>query len=177
MNRLVTNVTVFPAFDPALPLDPDLPRITTTALWDTGATKSVISPVVASTLSLSPVGTVNVAHAGGVGQSPTYVVNLTLPNRVGINGILVYQFPGGGGFEMLIGMDIISHGDLSVTNVGGKTCMSFRMPSVAEHDFVKEWNQKRYAGVGRNDPCPCGTKDTNGKVKKFKDCHQPKARR
>ena len=37
-----------------------------------------------------------------------------------------------------IGMDIINAGDFVITNVEGKTCMSFQIPSVRRIDFVKE---------------------------------------
>ena len=40
--------------------------------------------------------------------------------------------------RILIGMDIIKHGDFSITNVNGKTTFSFRTPSVKEIDYVKE---------------------------------------
>ena len=42
------------------------------------------------------------------------------------------------GTEVLIGMDIISLGDFAVTNLNNKTWFTFRMPSVARLDFVKE---------------------------------------
>ena len=35
-------------------------------------------------------------------------------------------------------MDIIRHGDFSITNVNNKTTFSFRTPSVEEIDYVKE---------------------------------------
>ncbi len=71
---------------------------------------------------------------------------------------------------MLIGMDIISRGDFAVTNKDGKTTFSFRLPSVAKIDFVKEGApiemplKTTTPKVGRNDPCPCGS------GKKYKKC-------
>jgi hypothetical protein len=41
-----------------------------------------------------------------------------------------------GGIEALIGMDIITLGDFSITNHKGVTCMSFRIPSGHEIDYV-----------------------------------------
>ena len=47
------------------------------------------------------------------------------------------------GTDVLIGMDIINTGDFAVTNVDGKTCMSFQMPSIRRIDFVKEIQRAR----------------------------------
>jgi len=40
----------------------------------------------------------------------------------------------------LIGMDVITLGDFSITNHNGITCMSFRVPSSHEIDYVKNPN-------------------------------------
>lgn len=37
-------------------------------------------------------------------------------------------------------MDIITRGDFAVTNLGEKTTFSFRIPSLADIDFVKDDN-------------------------------------
>ncbi len=42
--------------------------------------------------------------------------------------------------EALIGMDVITLGDFSITNHNGSTCMSFRVPSGHEIDYVKNLN-------------------------------------
>jgi hypothetical protein len=68
----------------------------------------------------------------GVSTVRTYLVNVYLPNEIGIIGVNVTEGILGGDVEMLIGMDIISMGDFSVTNVGGKSCFSFRIPSIKE---------------------------------------------
>ena len=65
-------------------------------------------------------------------------------------------------------MDIINRGDFAITNFGGNTAMSFRVPSIQNIDFVKGINQSKPLVnpklPGRNDPCPCGS------GKKFKHC-------
>ena len=45
---------------------------------------------------------------------------------------------GRGDFDMIIGMDVITLGDFSVTNVGGNTTFSFRWSSIKEIDYVQE---------------------------------------
>jgi hypothetical protein len=42
------------------------------------------------------------------------------------------------GCDVLIGMDVITTGDLAITNHNGKTTFSFRVPACEEIDFVEE---------------------------------------
>ncbi len=172
-SRITTEVVVTPAFDPKTQ-PPPAAKHTTIALWDTGASRSAISPAIVQALSLVPVGTVKVQHAGGTSDSPTYLVNFRLPNSVAVVGIIVSEFsgmPGAGGFDVLIGMDIITFGDLAITNLNGKTCMSFRTPSMKQIDYVTEHNEEFKRAFPKNKPCFCGARDKNGDPVKFKLCH------
>jgi hypothetical protein len=74
-------------------------------------------------------------------------------------------------FGFILGMEIICRGDLSITNFASQTWVSFRVPSLGGIDYVQEANKIQFAGVGRNDPCPCGKLDAVGKAIKFKKCH------
>ena len=75
------------------------------------------------------------------------------------------------GNECLIGMDILTQGDLAITNANNETCVSFRIPSEQCIDFVQEYNDKYHSPAksdkhpGRNDQCPCGSGE------KYKNCH------
>ena len=51
------------------------------------------------------------------------------------------NLPGGSG-DVLIGMDIITQGDFSITNKDQKTVFSFRFPSETHTDYVKEHNHR-----------------------------------
>lgn len=167
-NRIITDVEIIPGFDPAAPPNPLPTGIKTTALWDTGASNSVISRDLAHRLGLTAVGKTRVNHAGGFDDSPTYLVNFGLPNRVGLAGIIVTEFPHlAGSFEAIIGMDILMNGDFAVTHVGQLSCMSFRVPSVKTIDYVLEANKVLWRNAKRNEPCPCG------KGQLFKHCHEP----
>ncbi len=93
---------------------------------------------------------------------------------------MVTEFdPQHNGFEVLIGMDIINKGDLAITHVGGKSCMSFRLPTCQQIDFVAMGKAqqakvpiKKDPKIGRNDPCPCGSMKTDGTgPMKYKNCH------
>src|SRR5438046_39421 len=127
-TQIITELGVSAAFDPKAPPDPLPPKISTQALWDTGASKSVISQDLAKTLNLTATGATNFNHAGGMSVSPTYIVHFYLPNRVGITGILVTEFPAQANFGAIIGMNVITIGDMAITNVAGQTWMSFRIP-------------------------------------------------
>ena len=169
--RLITELDIAPAFDPAAPPSP-LPRgCHTLALWDTGATRSVITARTAVDLGLKPVGAVMVNHAGGSSGSSTYLVNFGLPNKVTAAGVLVTECPGiADGVGAIIGMDIIAQGDFAVTNTDSQTWMSYRVPSIEPIDYVKTAQLLKRRNVGRNDPCPCGKSDASGRPMKYKKC-------
>lgn len=172
LNRITSQLGLSEAYDIHNPPENTPNHINVNALWDTGATGSVISANTAAQLGLTPTGTVQSTHAGGVSLVNTYVVNMYLPNTVSILGVNVSEFVDAGtNIGAIIGMDVIARGDFSITNVNGKTCMSFRYPSIEEIDYVKMANIINYSGVGRNDPCPCNRLGKNGKPVKFKHCH------
>lgn len=161
---LTADAIVSEAFDPDSPPSGLPAKVAATALWDTGATNTVISIELAKKLKLFPTGVVTTAHAGGASVFNTYIVNVYLPNHVGVVGVEVSEAPLAG-FDMLIGMDIITLGDFTLTNKDGRSCFSFRTPSLAATDYVAEINSFNSRGVGRNDPCWCNS------GKKFKNCH------
>ena len=107
-------------------------------LWDTGASKSSITQRIVDDLNLIPVGNTNISTANGVVAVNTYFVDFGLPNGVTVKNVLVSCADLGDDIDVLIGMDIIRHGDFSITNVNNKTTFSFRTPSIEEIDYVKE---------------------------------------
>lgn len=172
-NRIVVPIQVADAFDPRVTPSANPEWCQTQALWDTGATNTVITGATAAALKLVPPGVMRVTHAGGTDLRNTYVINVLLPNRVLVTGIQASDCHNTvGNFGMIVGMDIISKGDLAITNFGGKTCMTFRIPSVERIDYVQEFNRRLFAGTSPNAPCPCGAVDANGKPVKFKRCHR-----
>lgn len=138
------------------------------AIWDTGATSSVITEKVVDQCGLKPTGMTRVCHAGGEELAEVYHVNIRLPNNVAFSNVRVTKAILAVS-DALIGMDIINHGDFAVTNTEGQTVFSFRVPSIQRIDFVQAANasnpaKRSTAKVGRNDPCPCGS------GKKYKNC-------
>ena len=109
---------------------------TTKALWDTGATHSCISDRLASELGLDAVDYVHVATASGIEHVPTYFTHLFLPNGLEFKNWELMQFQySGDDSDIIIGMDIITQGDFSITNLDGRTLCSFRKPSQHRLDY------------------------------------------
>ncbi len=102
-------------------------NLSCSALWDTGANATVVSERVATALGLAPVGMVTVHTANGPYDTPIYAIDVMLPNNVMVKGIRAteadLQI-----CDALIGMDIISLGDMLVTNAPN-TKFEFRLPS------------------------------------------------
>ena len=108
-----------------------------TAIWDTGATNSVITQDVVDSCGLIPTGMERVYNVSGYAIQETYLVSIELPNRGRYVPVRVTKGNLLGAADVLIGMDIISTGDFAVTNFGGFTKFSFRFPSLEHIDFVE----------------------------------------
>lgn len=160
-----TKVHITEAFDPNnRPYPPFKEYI---AIWDTGATGTVITKKVATECGLLPISMCRVETAGGVIDSPVFLVNLRLPQGVGVQHLRVTEAILNGPADILIGMDIIGIGDFAITNKNGKTVCSYRIPSIECIDFVKQAAPSSPATsgkIGRNAPCICGS------GKKYKKC-------
>lgn len=175
MNRIVSPVGISLPFIPNEYTGEQPPIFQTQALWDTGATSSVVTIATARALNLVPIAMTNVTGAHGVSERNVYIVNLYLPNNLMVHTVTVTEMIDADGFGALIGMDVITLGDFSVTNTGGITTMSYRFPSVARIDYVEDANKIKSVGspsakIGRNDLCPCGS------GRKFKNCHGGKSK-
>lgn len=135
LNMLQTDALILSDFrEQTKPYTPKLWK----ALWDTGASKSSISQRIVDDLSLIPIGKNNVSTANGVVPVNTYFVDIGLPNGMTVKNVSVTCCNLGEDIDVLIGMDIIRHGDFSITNVNNKTTFSFRIPSLKEIDYVEE---------------------------------------
>ncbi|HNY35976.1 MAG TPA: retropepsin-like aspartic protease [Candidatus Pacearchaeota archaeon] len=106
-------------------------------VWDTGATGSVITEKIVNALGLKPIGQKQVGTANGNMTTNTYFVDFLLPGNVLISGLEVTEGKLQG-VDILVGMDVITLGDFSITNKNGNTVMSFRIPSMVEHDYIPE---------------------------------------
>lgn len=103
---LKSEVHISSPFEPSNPpKEGDLKQFL--AIWDTGATNSVITQKVVEECGLSPISMVKVHTAGGEALSNVYLVSIGLPNKVIIPQIRVSEGTISGDAEVLIGMDII----------------------------------------------------------------------
>jgi predicted aspartyl protease len=164
LRTLITPAKVCEAFDPSnASLNQTIKRQIFDAIWDTGATGTVITQKIIDACGLKPVGMTMVSGIHGDKPSEIFIVNVELPNAVGFHSVQVTKGEIRGA-DMLIGMDIISTGDFAVTNKNGQTIFSFRCPSMEHIDFVKPNPFTVRQKQGRNDPCSCGS------GKKYKHC-------
>jgi predicted aspartyl protease len=111
------------------------------ALVDTGASNTCISKRLADRLNLEIVGGGLMDTAGGLCEANQYEIDLLMRNNVSFNNIRVMEFTCSEDklFDILIGMDILTLGDLAITNHNHRTVLSFRIPPGTKHiDFVTE---------------------------------------
>ena len=92
------------------------------AVWDTGATHSVISERMAAQLGLRPIGFSLLQTVQDQREAAVYTVWILIPNGAG-GGLLwrlsVLGADLGMGPDFLIGMDILSKGDFHLTRLPG----------------------------------------------------------
>ena len=144
------------------------------ALWDTGACCTCIATSVAQAMGLVKI---NERELIGADNKPfmadVYCVRLTMGHFI-ISFIEVCGIPMDGKAEnMIIGMDVITKGDLSITNYQGKTVLTFREPSLEKIDYVEELKLQKKCRIQHNAmtqkrinaKCACGSGKT------YQNCH------
>ncbi|MEO6098306.1 MAG: aspartyl protease family protein [Fibrobacteria bacterium] len=146
MNVLITEVGLSA---PVVPGEANPPKPQATkfhAIWDTGATGTVITKAAAAGLGLVATGQTEVHGVHGGKVVSTYIVDLHLPNGATIPFVEVTEcdaLSNDGKCNVLIGMNVISLGDFAVTNKENNTVMTFCMPSHRNFDFVKDIHENR----------------------------------
>ena len=132
----------------------EVPERTTSdvmAVWDTGATGSVITQAIVGKLGIAPIGLTQVHGVNSTDLSEVYLVDFHFPMGVVIRGLNV-TLGALVGIDALVGMDVITAGDFSITNKNGRTKMSFRVPSQIEVDYVEESNRQGMSRAERRHP-------------------------
>ncbi len=157
LNSLRTKCIVSQSFNPQTE-NIECDHIEFEGLWDTGATGSVITDRVAKACGLQPISMTEVHGVGGIHTSNVYLVNIILPNKLMYYEVRVTEGNLPNGTDLLFGMDIISTGDFSVTNMKENTVFSFRQPSQHHIDYVESDNKnllndsRSHGGIKRTKP-------------------------
>ena len=141
VRELITPAFVRSGTNLGLPKE-EMKAIKCNAVWDTGATNTVIDEKLAEQLKLKPVTKIPARGVNGDFITNVYWIDILLPNKVEVLSIKVTEGKLRDETSLLIGMNIITLGDFSVTNADGKTCFSFRTPSCKEIDYVSEWEKR-----------------------------------
>lgn len=146
LREIISEALVFPfGIQPEVTNTSDPRLVKTGALWDTGATNCAITSALAAKLNLKPTGITEVHYGNGVHRTNVYLVDLILPNKVHFKCVRMTECANSNSFGLIIGMDVISRGDFAITNVGGNTTVSFRVPSQETIDYVEEIDKKNAA--------------------------------
>jgi hypothetical protein len=132
LRILKTPCFVSEGFDPA---NGELPcgRIEYEATWDTGASTSMITQQIVDECGLKPIRKSNLQSVSGVQKTEVYMINLYLPGNVLFSRIPVVRGNfGHARWKMIIGMDVIRHGDFFVVNKNSVTEFSFTVPEASQ---------------------------------------------
>jgi hypothetical protein len=104
------------------------PGGTCSAFWDTGASGSCVSRELAQKLGLQVVYQCQIIGIGGIQEANMYSIDIELPNGMTASNVLVSEFVDNGMFDVILGMDIITLGDFSVTNFNRESVFTFSCP-------------------------------------------------
>lgn len=137
---IYTSASVhLPQFVQEVETDAPQPR-SVKALWDTGATHSAVSDRLAAGMALPTEDFARISTASGILRVPVYLIRLGLPNHFMFDEVeaVEFSYSDEDDYDLIIGMDIMTQGDLSLTNFEGRTVFSFRIPSLNRVDFESE---------------------------------------
>jgi hypothetical protein len=108
------------------------------ALVDTGASGFCVSRDFAKSSRRAAFTMTEVLTAKGSDIVPAYHLDLLLPNNVMFVNIPSVEFAGGRDFDFILGMDILSKGDVAITNANNEMVFSFRIPPGESHTDYTE---------------------------------------
>lgn len=107
------------------------------SVWDTGAMTTCVSNKVVQVLGLESKYEVPIDTPSGRSKANVYEINIILPNDIHLENMIVYETAiGEQGFDLLIGMDVISKGDFCVSGANGVISFSFRYPAQGITDYT-----------------------------------------
>lgn len=104
-------------------------KVAVNGMWDTGADHTFISKRLVDKLELKPFKQIIITHSGGNMLVPVFQIDLAVIDNE--NTVMTFYSIEAGmsvirsEVDLLIGMDIISQGDFSISNSSGKTIFTF----------------------------------------------------
>jgi predicted aspartyl protease len=112
------------------------------ALWDTGASRSLIDKKVVRDLDLKSIATTNLKHFSIKKQANIYSVDIIIFNTRGKKEVLIENLKVAEdeylGADVIIGLDlIVNFFDVAITNTEKIINFSIRCPSIQTIDFEK----------------------------------------
>lgn len=135
-DLIVTSCKVSDCYD--FKVDANLPHpryVECSAMWDTGAVRSVVSHKLAKQLGLQSMGFATMMHADGESRVNALCVNLLLPNNIEVQMLPVIE-SNLLDTDLLIGMDVIGLCDIALTHPEGKMLFTFDTNRSRCIDFV-----------------------------------------
>ena len=96
------------------------------AVWDTGATSTVIHTRVSKFLNLVPTGRAVAYGVNSLTEVNEYVIDIKLHDEIFFKNLQVIEANLAGNADVLVGMDIIGQGDFAICNA---KVFSFALPS------------------------------------------------
>ena len=127
-TAIISDAYIFEAVEttPGVPLKNRY--FTQNAAWDTGAEVSIISSKIVEALGLKPFTRTTLMGIGGYEEVDVYKVHIGLPNGYLYKNRYMYC-SNIEGYDVLLGMDIISKSDFFITNIKGNNRFLFRIPA------------------------------------------------
>lgn len=98
------------------------------AMWDTGADTTIISSRIVHDLQLKPYQQGGIAGIGSASDSNIYLVHILVPTGDFVTNVEVMESDFQD-YDVIIGMDVITFGDMLITNAEDSTTFQFRTPS------------------------------------------------
>jgi predicted aspartyl protease len=114
--------------------------LTTTALWDTGATFSAITPEIAKKLKLKTLDKARIFGVNSKHNVDMVVVSVVFPNNISIKDLRVAVCNITPTTNMIIGMDVISQMDFAICNGNSQTQFSFAKPPFKNKVDFQNWS-------------------------------------
>jgi hypothetical protein len=98
------------------------------AIFDTGATSSMISSDIARALHLQSIDTALVTGVHGTERVPIYTIDVRFKGGFVLPTLHVAEAGADAGFDLLLGMDVIARGSMLLSSHDKRTLFAFFYP-------------------------------------------------